>query len=417
MSENRWGGSAVQRNINCAGGQPKPRLLVVPHIFANDIRVREIELARRLTRWFDVYCLAWKDALHVDLSSPVRRRWVQFRNSLHSLVSRRTIKQEPDGISYVTAPMLQPVLLNRLLGARRACAAAQAFNSPSLAKTIRCLRISHVLLACGAFRPPRVFGVKVFHDFVDWILTETVPGGLGWHSESICRIGEEASAVFAASEPLAEMFRSSFGLKAIPLPNGADVERLRSVPEAEVEAVRRRWGLTGKLVLGYIGNHGSFSGLDFALRAFQEVRKRIPNAALFVVGPCDYWKQVANDFSEDGVIFTGPVAPREIDAYFHALDVGILAQPKTPGSDYAFQLKVVEYSACRKFVVSTPLLVWERIGWPNVMLIEASPVEWADAIVKLRDARWSPEWDHLIDQYGWVAVAERAAGVMLGDVP
>jgi hypothetical protein len=44
----------------------KPKLLVVPHIYAEDLRIRDIEFAKRFTNSFEVFCLTWRDALHVD---------------------------------------------------------------------------------------------------------------------------------------------------------------------------------------------------------------------------------------------------------------------------------------------------------------------------------------------------------------
>jgi len=47
----------------------KPRPLVVLHIYPEDISIREIEFARRLTDRFEAFVLRWHDALYVDASS------------------------------------------------------------------------------------------------------------------------------------------------------------------------------------------------------------------------------------------------------------------------------------------------------------------------------------------------------------
>ena len=64
----------------------KPRLLVVPHVYAENVAVREIELARRLVEFFDVYCLKWNDAVHVAGSSPGNRRWKQVRAAVGAAI-------------------------------------------------------------------------------------------------------------------------------------------------------------------------------------------------------------------------------------------------------------------------------------------------------------------------------------------
>jgi len=178
--------------------------------------------------------------------------------------------------------------------------------------------------------------------------------------------------------------------------------------------VRERWGLRGKYVLGYIGNHGPYTGVDFVVEVSRAVRKRMPDAVLLIVGPAEHWRSVLEAARGESVIATGGVAPADVAAYFNAIDLGILAQGKTAGTTFAFQIKNVEYSACRKFVVSTPLRTWERLAWPNVLLTPLNVPDWVAAIERARASRWQPEWDSRVAPYDWHALAARMATVMLG---
>jgi glycosyltransferase involved in cell wall biosynthesis len=198
------------------------------------------------------------------------------------------------------------------------------------------------------------------------------------------------------------------------MPNGADLRALRAVPPAETAALRHCLGLDGKFIIGYIGNHGDYTGVDFVVDMFRRVRERIPNAALLIVGPAEYWRSLLETARADGVVWTGPVPPAEIRKYFNVLDIGVLAQEKSLGTELAFQLKVVEYSACRKFVVSTPLRTWELLRWPNVFLTELRVDAWVEAIVRAQHSTWKPEWDAIIEAFDWDALADRMAAVMLG---
>ena len=392
----------------------KPRLLVVPHIYAEDICVREIEFARRLTGHFDVYCLKWNDALHLDGGASFRRRWKQFRTALGSAVTSRRLIRGADGIAYVQAPVLQPILLHRAVGSEQAHVLSRVFNGRVLEDAITAQGISHVLLAADTFRLPRPAGVKKFFDVVDWFPEDI-------KSREYCdavrarlkAVARQAEGVFAASEPLREKLRVDCGIDAVSVPNGADLQVLRSFGSEKIEALRQRLGLADKFVIGYIGNHGPFTGVDFVLQVFRAVRRRIPNAALLIVGPADYWRPLLEGARSEGVVWTGPVAPSEVAAYFNAIDLGILAQDKSLGTELAFQIKIVEYSACRKFVVSTPLLTWQRLQWPNVFLIDRAVDAWVDAICRAREEQRSPTWDALIEPYDWNALAQRMARVML----
>jgi glycosyltransferase involved in cell wall biosynthesis len=227
-------------------------------------------------------------------------------------------------------------------------------------------------------------------------------------------MAQASTRLFAVSQPLCRKLREEFGIDAVALPNGADLERLRSVAVSEVEAVRERWGLRGKFVVGYIGNLGAFAGVDFAVRAYRELRRRRPDAVLFLVGPAAPWQDLRASTRGEGMIWTGPVAPVEIAAYVQALDLGLLVQEKSLGTEFAFQMKVIEYSACRKFVVSTPLRTWQQLAWPHVLLTELREELWADAMARAGELQWQAEWDELIEPFDWRRLAEQAARVMLG---
>jgi glycosyltransferase involved in cell wall biosynthesis len=232
--------------------------------------------------------------------------------------------------------------------------------------------------------------------------------------EELKRVVDQAQGVFAVSEPLCEKLRDDCGIQAVSMPNGADLRALRAVPSVETTALRHSLGLDGKFIIGYIGNHGDYTGVDFVVDVFRRVRERIPAAALLIVGPAECWRSVLESARADGVVWTGPVPPSEVKKYFNVLDVGVLAQEKTLGTELAFQLKIVEYSACRKFVVSTPLRTWELLQWPNVFLTELRVNAWVDAIVRAQHSRWNPEWDAVVEGFDWDVLADRMAAVMLG---
>jgi len=392
----------------------RPRLLVVPHVYAENISVREIELAKRLTGTFDVFCLSWPDVLHVDGAPTLSRRLKQLRVGLESVFAPYRTRPGAKGMTIIQAPVLQSVLLHRLMGEKRAEAFTRSFNRGALERVVRTHCITHILLAAATFKLPRISGVRGFLDVIDWFPEDVTSAQEAVTVRALfLESANAAEGVFAASEPLAEKLKNDCGIDAVALPNGADLVALRSVASQRVASLRERLGLAGKYVIGYIGNHGSYTGVDFAVKAFEAVRNRIPNAVLLVVGPAEFWRSLLEAKRGEGVVWTGPVAPAEIGTYFHALDLGILAQEKSLFTELAFQIKIVEYSACRKFVISTPLQTWARLNWPNVFLTPLEVDAWVEAIVRAKRSKWQPEWDAEIEPYDWNALAGRMAAVLL----
>jgi glycosyltransferase involved in cell wall biosynthesis len=397
----------------------KPRLLIVPHIYADDISVREIEFARRLSSCFEVFVLKWRDALHVDSTTALRRRLQQFSVAVSSALHHRALstQQRIDreaGFTPIELPVWQPILLHRILGPARALAFCQSRNGATLASILRTYHFTHALYASQLFGTARIPGIRAAYDIVDWFPDNEVSADrLAEIHGDLRRSAAEVDTVFAVSEPLCEKLAKDCGITALPLPNGADLSRLRSVDPVRVRAIRAKLGLDNKFIIGYIGNHGRFTGVDLVINAFLSVRDRLPDAALLIIGPAYYWQSMIDANRTLGVISTGSIPPSEIAPYFNALDVGVLAQDVTPGTDFAFQIKVVEYSACRKVVVSTPLETWKRLRWPNVLLAEPNPSAWADALVQARSLAWQSDWDRIVEAYDWSILAARIADALL----
>jgi glycosyltransferase involved in cell wall biosynthesis len=388
--------------------------LVVPHIYADDIAVREIELARRFTSNFDVSILKWQDALHVESKSVFARRIKQAAVAVRSALRPRSQSKESDGPCVIEVPVWQPVLFQKFVGVRTAASICRRRNRQTLRGVIRDLGITHLLLANQIFGTERFPGVRTFFDVVDWFPEDKVSSReLRRIRDDFTAISKQVDGMFAVSQPLCEKLEREWDLQAVPLPNGADVARLRSVPREKISALRRRLGIEHEFAIGYIGNHGSFTGVDLVVNAFLAARSRIPKAKLLIIGPADNWSRLLEANRREGVIATGNVPPAEIAEYFNAIDIGILAQGKTTGTDFAFQIKVVEYSACRKCVVSTPLVTWQKLKWPNILLAEPNPPAWADALVQARSISWQPEWDRIVEEYDWQALADSAARSML----
>lgn len=132
--------------------------------------------------------------------------------------------------------------------------------------------------------------------------------------------------------------------------NGVDSARFH--PNVAGDHIRRRHGLQGKLVVGFVGWFRKWHGLERLLEAFRDAHLADANARLLLVGngPArpELDRFVARHGLEQVVIFTGPVEHGEIPAHVAAMDVAV--QPSAP--EYACPMKIVEYMAMAKCVVA-----------------------------------------------------------------
>jgi glycosyltransferase involved in cell wall biosynthesis len=387
----------------------RPRLLVVPYFYSELLRARDVELATHLAGRYDVHVWRWHSLGHVP-GHRVERRIRQLSLALQDLL--RPTRVSHGRVKLVDAPFLQPALLTPVVGMERATRIARRFNGRQLAQLAARLEIDRILMSNAWLDLPEATA-PVFHDVVDYFDEQKIPAAYlarekAWYLDLMSR----TAGNFAVSIPIVRLLADEYGVCSHYVPNGVDVGLLRTVAPQTVSALRRSLRLEGRWVLGYLGNHGPHAGIDFLLEVFAALRRREPDAALLIVGPYDWWKPRIRIPTGDGVRFTGAIAVKEIAAYFHAADVTVHPCDQSPFRNFAFPFKVIEASAAQKFVVSTDLMTLRELGLPNVKLLPRTVPEWVDVLLTLRNARWEPAWDAVVDRFDWQVLADSMAELM-----
>lgn len=107
------------------------------------------------------------------------------------------------------------------------------------------------------------------------------------------------------------------------LPSGVDTEVFR--PGAGGQDVRRRLGLSDRPVVVCVSRLVARKGQDVLIRALPLVRRRVPGAALLVVGggpdAARLLRLAAQEDVADDVVLTGSVPWQELPAHYDAGDV------------------------------------------------------------------------------------------------
>lgn len=104
---------------------------------------------------------------------------------------------------------------------------------------------------------------------------------------------------------------------------GADVTTFR--PDLPVEDLRVRHGLTDRPVVVCVSRLVPRKGQDVLIRAMSEVRRRVPDAVLVIVGDGPYRRaleRMADELAPPGsVVFAGAVSEEELPRYYRLGDV------------------------------------------------------------------------------------------------
>jgi glycosyltransferase involved in cell wall biosynthesis len=302
-------------------------------------------------------------------------------------------------MNLVRAPVALNATLNRFVGDLLARRWARAFNSGTVRNLARRLKVDAVFHGDGFYYFPESLDnrLPVFSDIQDNFDAPESPTQIqeyvyGKHNFGRCR------ANFAVGSAAAKRFGSLMSAHFQVVPNGVHLKTFQAAAGTQIAALRARLGLADRYVISYIGT-ASHIDRQFVLELAGLLADRMPDATLMVVGP--------GIASRGNIVATDFVHPADVHAYFLASDLGLCPAPQ-PESNFIYHavpLKVVQYGAARKFVLSVPNLWLEENSFPNVQMAPLDAAEWADRIVKLRALRWEPAWDEIWNRFDWDSVA------------
>jgi len=155
-----------------------------------------------------------------------------------------------------------------------------------------------------------------------------------------------ADVVLPVTQVLGAMVANVRGTDGIHvIPNGADLD---DIP-LEGETIRTRYGLDGKVVLGFVGFVRPWHGLEWAIRALPRLASDVH---LLVVGDGPAQESLEEEAAGLGVKarvhFVGRIPHHEISAFVQSFDVAL--QTKAVG--YASPLKMFEYMALGRAIIA-----------------------------------------------------------------
>jgi len=163
------------------------------------------------------------------------------------------------------------------------------------------------------------------------VIASTHGHEVGWSMlpgtrQALRRIGSTTDVVTFVSKYTRSRFASAFGSRAALeyLPSGVDTEQFQPDFAARKE-IRTRYGLGDRPTAVCVSRLWPRKGQDMLIKALPAIRKRVPEAALLLVGGGPYQDRLQAMAEQFGVgehvIMTGRVPWEELPAHFVAGDV------------------------------------------------------------------------------------------------
>ncbi|MBN1644355.1 MAG: glycosyltransferase family 4 protein [Dehalococcoidales bacterium] len=163
----------------------------------------------------------------------------------------------------------------------------------------------------------------------------------------LCRRARKLHGHIAVSKPAMNYIGRYLPAEYEIIPNGIDIHRFRP----DVKPMEQYQD--GKLNIVFMGRLEFRKGVNYLLKAYQEIKREMPNTRLLICGPGvrlrkRYEKWVAKNRLQD-VIFTGMVSDEEQPRYYRTADV--FCAPAT--SRESFGLILLEAMATGRPIVAT----------------------------------------------------------------
>ena len=200
-----------------------------------------------------------------------------------------------------------------------------------------------------------------------------------WEEHSI----RAAARVLCVSALWCRRLREEYGVDAVQVPNGVDLERFTPHPDTRDMQLAQRHGIGGgRPVVLTVGGIEARKNTRRLLQAFLQLRRRLPRAQLVVAGGAsllDHSGEAAAFHAEaaaagirigrgEAIVLTGPLPDADMPALYRIADV--LAMPSLLEG---FGLAALEALAC-----GTPAVV-SRIASFTEHFLDGD-VQWADPL-------------------------------------
>jgi phosphatidylinositol alpha-1,6-mannosyltransferase len=156
------------------------------------------------------------------------------------------------------------------------------------------------------------------HGFDYWLAT--APGANAW----LRRATGSAARVPVCSAFIGKTVRTAVPAR-VPvsvLTPGVDADRFR--PDLRTDDIRARFGLEARPLVVCVSRLVTRKGQDVLIKAMRTIRRRVPEAALLIVGggPIEArLRRMASEAPRDSVYFAGQVPPKDLPRYYAVGDV------------------------------------------------------------------------------------------------
>lgn len=361
-------------------------ILIIPHSPSLNVKVRSLEFAKCLANEYNIYYLTWNPYYPISFKK-ISLETKDFFRKIN--VCRK------DNIYFTKISILHRPL-NFML----------RYNEFQIKRFLIRYHIDIVINANAYFfKIPKIKNILYIYDLVDYHLGSCIEKTKVYMENFIKDEINKADKIIVPSYSLQTIIKKEYKKESIVIPTGINLETFKNISKEVIDKIITKYNLRNKFVIGYIGFHSNWSGLEFLINCFQKIKTK--ETVLFIVGEGSEVDKLKNKMI-DGIIFTGQISPSIIQNYFQVIDIGVLPFVKNTFTDYALPIKIIEYGAAEKITIANKLLELQKINFPYVLFAEENNVlSWIEQIRKAKECKWNSEWNKTVEQYDYNIIKEK----------
>lgn len=313
--------------------------------------------------------------------------------------------EDVDGLRFYRTPVAKSTLASLPVGRELALMKQLETRLEEVAREIRPDIIhahSPVLNALPAIKVARRLGIPVVYEIrAFW---EDAAVDHGSTSEGSLRYRATRKLETRAIQQVDHVFTICEGLRAdivargiapekvTVIPNAVDIDafKLASSPDPELQ---KKWGLSDKTVIGFIGSFYAYEGLDLLLDALPALVKQRPDVHILLVGggpqETNLRLQAEALGLKDHVIFTGRVPHNDVARYYDLINILAYPRHRMRLTDLVTPLKPLEAMAQGQLFIASDVGGHKELidhGRTGILFEAGNRESLAKAIINLLEA-------------------------------
>lgn len=201
------------------------------------------------------------------------------------------------------------------------------------------------------------------------------------------------------------------------IPNGVDTQLFKLYSSNELKS---SLGIDDELIIGFVGALREWVDLEPVFESLQQLSQHL-KLKLLIVGEESHLgknKELARKYSvSDKVIFAGTVPYLDVPKYMSCMDICLIPFKKDSVSKNSLPLKLFEYMACEKPVISTGLPgVINAVG--EKVLYASNASEFSDKITylynneEIRNSMGVQGREYVEKHYDWSIICSRIEEIL-----